>query len=139
MSDKPKVLFVCGHNAGKSRMGEAFMNHLAGDRYEAISAGTNPADSPNPHAVEAMAELGIQVPSTPGQTITSQMASEAVRVITMGCGIDEACPNLQVPVEDWALPAVDGGQEAQTRSNRDAIKSRVEALIDELDSSRIDP
>ena len=131
---KPKILFVCVHNAGRSRMAETFFNSLAGDRYEGLSAGTQPADHPHPEVVAAMAEVGLEVLDRPGVLLTQELTDEAARVIGMGCAVEEACPALRVPLEDWALADPKGQGPGAVIEIRDEVRRRVEGLIAELDS-----
>lgn len=133
--EKPMVLFVCVHNAGRSRMAEAFFNRMAGDRYRAISAGTHPAPAPHPEVVDSLEDAGISI-TGPGKLLTSALAGSATRVIGMGCDVDEACPALKVPLEDWDLPDPKGKSRAQVDEVRDEIRSRVAGLIAELDAER---
>ncbi len=132
-SDSPLVLFVCVHNAGRSRMAEAFFNALARGRYRASSAGTEPADHPHPEVVLAMAEVGIEIPETPGVLLTEDLANEATRVVGMGCAVEEACPALRVPLEDWELQDPKGKSHDEVTAIRDEIERRVRNLIAELD------
>jgi arsenate reductase (thioredoxin) len=131
--DRPTVLFVCVHNAGRSRMAEAFFNDLAGDRYRGMSAGTEPADRPHPEVVEAMKEVGLEVEETPGRMLTQEMTDEAVRVIGMGCAVEEACPALRVPLEDWELPDPKKQPPEVVGEIRDKIEMRVRNLVAQLD------
>ncbi|HVF11734.1 MAG TPA: low molecular weight phosphatase family protein [Actinomycetota bacterium] len=133
--EKPMVLFVCVHNAGRSRIAEALFNRMAGDRYRAISAGTHPASAPHPEVVESLEDAGISI-SGPGKLLTSALAGSAARVIGMGCDVDEACPALKVPLEDWDLPDPKGKSRAQVDEVRDEIRARVEGLVAELDAER---
>jgi protein-tyrosine-phosphatase len=130
---KPIVLFVCVHNAGRSRMAEAFFNHLAGDRYEGRSAGTIPAKHPHPEVVDAMREEGIELNDSAGTMLTQEMTDEAVRVIGMGCAVDEACPALRVPLEDWELDDPKGKSSDEVAGIRDKIEIKVRNLIAQLD------
>jgi arsenate reductase len=131
MSEKPTVLFVCVHNAGRSQMAAGYLESLAGDRIEVLSAGSEPKDQINPVAVEAMAEEGIDIAGNIPKLLTVDAVRESDVVITMGCG--DACPIFPgTRYEDWELddPA---GQDADTvRRIRDEIRGRVEALIVEL-------
>jgi protein-tyrosine-phosphatase len=131
MSDKPTVLFVCVHNAGRSQMAAGFLQDLAGDRIDVLSAGSEPKDRINPVAVDVMAEVGIDIAGKTPKLLTVDAVRESDVVITMGCG--DACPIFPGKrYEDWELddPA---GQDADTvRRIRDEIRSRVEALISEL-------
>ena len=134
--DKPLVLFVCVHNAGRSRMAEAFFNQLAGDRYEGRSAGTQPADHPHPEVVETMAEVGLDLEDRPGSMLTQEMTDEAERVIGMGCAVEEACPALRVPLEDWELDDPNGKSSEEVAEIRDRIEMKVRNLIAQLDRER---
>lgn len=136
MTDRPAVLFVCVHNAGRSRMAAAFLDDIAGDRYEALSAGTEPASHPHPEVVTTMAELGIDITDEPGTLLTSDLADRAIWVIGMGCAVEEACPALRVPLDDWGLDDPKGQPVERVREIRDEIEQRVRALVDTLDSER---
>lgn len=137
MADTPLVLFVCVHNAGRSRMAEAFFNHLAGERYQAASAGTEPAARPHTEVVESMAARGIPINDGPGQLLTMDRAERAARVIGMGCAVEEACPALRVPLEDWDLEDPKGKSRPEVDAIRDEIESRVRNLISELDAAEV--
>ena len=131
MADKPSVLFVCVHNAGRSQMAAALLSHLAADRIEVRSAGTQPADEVNPVAVAAMAELGIDLTNASPKTLTADSVQRSDVVITMGCG--DACPYFPgVSYRDWKLPDPAGQPLATVRAIRDDIADRVRALITEL-------
>ncbi len=132
----PVVLFVCVHNAGRSRMAEAWLNHLAGDRYRGLSAGTDPAPRPYPEVVAAMAEVGIGIPEEPGRALTRELAEQAVRVVGMGCSVQETCPALTVPLEDWDLPDPRGLSSDRVAEIRDLIELRVRNLVASLDRER---
>ena len=137
MPEAPLVLFVCVHNAGRSRMAEAFFTHLAGERYRGASAGTEPAPAPHPEVVESMAARGIPIEDGPGRLLTMDTAKGAAKVIGMGCAVEEACPALRVPLEDWKLEDPKGKSRAEVDAIRDDIESRVSALITELDAARV--
>ncbi len=130
---RPVVLFVCIHNAGRSRMAEALFNRLAGDRYEGRSAGTEPAERPHPQVVAAMADEGIELEERPGTLLTQQIADDAIRVIGMGCAVEDACPALRVPLEDWDLPDPKGKSPEEVAEIRDRIEIKVRNLIAQLD------
>jgi len=132
MTDERTILFVCVHNAGRSRMAEAFFNELAGDGYRAVSAGTEPATAAHPEVVEAMARRGIPLRDGPGSLLTGEMADQAERVVGMGCNVEEACPALRVPLEDWELEDPKGKGRAGVDRIRDEIERRVKALIEQL-------
>ncbi|MFH8345492.1 arsenate reductase ArsC [Streptomyces sp. NPDC018045] len=129
------VLFVCVHNAGRSQMAAAFLTHLAGDRVEVRSAGSLPADQLNPSAVEAMREVGIDLTGRRPKVLTTEAVRASDYVITMGCG--DACPVLPgTKYLDWALEDPAGQGVEAVRPIRDQIRSRVEALIAEIDTRR---
>jgi arsenate reductase len=131
MADKPSVLFVCVHNAGRSQMAAALLAHLAGDRIEVRSAGTEPADQINPVAIAAMAELGIDITTATPKILTSDAVQTSDVVITMGCG--DACPYFPgVSYRDWTLLDPAGKPLATVRAIRDNIADRVQALVTEL-------
>jgi arsenate reductase (thioredoxin) len=131
MADKPSVLFVCVHNAGRSQMAAALLSRMAGDRIEVRSAGTEPADRINPVAVAAMAELGIDVTTAAPKILTGDAVRTSDVVITMGCG--DTCPYFPgVSYRDWELPDPAGQPLATVRAIRDDIAGRVQALITEL-------
>ena len=134
MSDKKAtVLFVCVHNAGRSQMAAGYLEHLAGDRVQVLSAGTQPKDQVNPSAIEAMAEEGIDIARNTPRVLTDDSVKESDYVITRGCG--DACPffpgktYLAWPRSDPAGKGVD-----EVRPIRDEIRGKVEALIAEIDA-----
>jgi arsenate reductase len=131
-----RVLFVCGHNAGRSQMAEAFANAIAREKgldVQAMSAGTGPAPDVNPAAVEAMAEVGIPLEGHFPKVMTQQMVDSADRIITMGCGVDvAACPARFLVTEDWGLDDPAGRPMDTVRRIRDEIRERVEALLEEM-------
>ncbi|MFJ1546462.1 arsenate reductase ArsC [Streptomyces sp. NPDC088246] len=131
MPDKPSVLFVCVHNAGRSQMAAAWLTHLAGDRVEVRSAGSNPGDAVNPAAVEAMAEIGIDISAETPRILTVGTVKESDVCITMGCG--DACPVFPGKrYLDWKLDDPAGQAVAAVRPIRDEIKTLVEGLIKEI-------
>ncbi len=130
--DRPEVLYVCVHNAGRSQMAALFTEHLGGDRVVVRSAGSEPADRVNPMVVQVMAELGLDM----SQRFPAPLTDEAVRasdvVVTMGCG--DACPFFPgTRYEDWELadPARAGSLD-EVRAIRDDIRGRVERLLSTL-------
>ena len=128
---KPTVLFVCVHNAGRSQMAAGYLQHLAGDRIQVLSAGSQPADQANPVAVAAMAEDGIDIATEQPKVLTTEAVQESDVVITMGCG--DECPFFPGKrYEDWKLDDPAGQDIGAVRPIRDEIKSRVEALIGSL-------
>ncbi|OBA69499.1 heat-shock protein HtpX [Mycobacterium sp. 1554424.7] len=131
MPDKPSVLFVCVHNAGRSQMAAALLNRAAGDRIEVRSAGTEPADRINPVVVAAMAELGVDITAATPKVLTAESVQTSDVVITMGCG--DACPYFPgVSYRDWKLPDPAGQPLATVRAIRDEIAERVASLVAEL-------
>ncbi|AOW92004.1 heat-shock protein HtpX [Rhodococcus sp. WMMA185] len=133
MSTTPKVLFVCVHNAGRSQMAAGFLSALAGDRIEVRSAGSAPAGQVNPAAVEAMAEVGIDISAENPKVLTVDAVLASDVVITMGCG--DTCPVFPgKSYRDWVLDDPAGQGIDAVRPIRDQIKVKVEALIAELTS-----
>jgi len=128
---KPSVLFVCVHNAGRSQMAAGFMTHLGQGRVDVLSAGSAPKDSINPVAVEAMAEIGIDISNNSPKILTPEAVQQSDAVITMGCG--DACPFYPGKrYEDWVLEDPAGQGIESVRIIRDEIKARVETLLAEL-------
>lgn len=131
MSSRPSVLFVCVHNAGRSQMAAAYLNHLSGGRIEVRSAGSEPADQVNPAAVEAMLEEGIDIRTEKPKILTTEAVRDSDVVITMGCG--DTCPIYPGKrYEDWELEDPAGKGVDSVRPIRDDIKGRIEGLIAEL-------
>jgi len=131
MADKPTVLFVCVHNAGRSQMAVGYLRALGGDAVEVLSAGSAPKDTINPVAVEAMAEEGIDISAHVPKVLTVDAVRESDVVITMGCG--DACPIFPGKrYEDWELDDPAGQGIEAVRPIRDEIRGRIEALLTEL-------
>ncbi|MFG2018135.1 arsenate reductase ArsC [Actinomadura geliboluensis] len=131
MSEKPSVLFVCVHNAGRSQMAAAYLTHLAGEKVEVRSAGSAPADAVNPAVVEAMAEESIDVSGEIPKVLTVGAVQASDVVITMGCG--DTCPVFPGKrYLDWTLDDPAGQGVAAVRPIRDEIRKRIEGLIAEL-------
>lgn len=129
--EKPSVLFVCVHNADRSQMAAAFLTHLSAGRIEVRSAGSAPADSVNPAAVEAMNELGIDMSAETPKILTTEAVKDSDVVITMGCG--DTCPIFPGKrYEDWKLDDPAGQGVEAVRPIRDEIRARIETLISEL-------
>jgi protein-tyrosine-phosphatase len=131
VSDKPTVLFVCVHNAGRSQMAAAYLRHLGGDRVEVLSAGSVPAEQVNPAAVAAMLEEGIDMSAERPKILTDAAVRESDVVITMGCG-DTCAVYPGKRYLDWALDDPAGQGIEAVRPIRDEIRVRVQALVDEL-------
>lgn len=131
MVNKPTVLFVCVHNAGRSQMAAGYMSSLSGGEINVLSAGSAPKDSINPIAVQVMAEEGIDIASNQPKVLTNEAVKESDVVITMGCG--DACPFYPGKrYEDWVLEDPAGKDIETVRVIRDEIKKRVKKLISEL-------
>jgi len=128
---RPAVLFVCIHNAGRSQMAAGYLQHLAGDRIDVLSAGSQPADQVNPAAVAAMAEEGIDIATQVPKLLSDSAVRQADVVVTMGCG--DECPFYPGKrYEDWVLEDPAGQGIESVRPIRDEIRTRIEALIGEL-------
>ncbi len=131
MTDRPTVLFVCVHNAGRSQMAAGFLTALSKGAVDVRSAGSMPGDQINPVAVEAMAEVGIDIASEQPKVLTDEAVQDSDVVITMGCG--DACPFYPGKrYEDWELEDPAGKSIETVRDVRDEIKSRIEALLASL-------
>ena len=131
MPDKPSVLFVCVHNAGRSQMAAGWLRHLAGDAVEVRSAGSAPADQINPAAVAAMAEVGIDISANTPKLLDYDTAYTSDVIITMGCG--DACPVFPGKrYEDWKLDDPAGQGIDAVRPIRDEIRDRMRTLVAEL-------
>ena len=131
MTNKPTVLFVCVHNAGRSQMAAGFLRELGKDRVEVLSAGSAPKGSINPVAVEAMAEIGIDIANNSPKVLTPEAVQASDVVITMGCG--DVCPFYPGKrYEDWVLDDPAGQGIESVRIIRDEIKGRIEVLLREL-------
>ncbi|TDD88713.1 arsenate reductase ArsC [Actinomadura rubrisoli] len=131
MPDKPTVLFVCVHNAGRSQMAAAYLTHLAGDTVEVRSAGSAPADQVNPAVVQAMAEEGIDISAEIPKVLTTDAVRASDVVITMGCG--DTCPVFPGKrYLDWTLDDPAGQGVDAVRPIRDQIRTRIEKLAAEL-------
>jgi len=131
MIKRPTVLFVCVHNAGRSQMAAGFMRAIAGDRVDVLSAGSAPKTEINPIAVQAMAEVGIDIAHQQPKILTTDAVIESDAVITMGCG--DTCPFFPGKrYEDWVLDDPAGQDIDFVRKVRDEIKEKVEKLLSEL-------
>ena len=131
MSNKPTVLFVCVHNAGRSQMAAGFMEHLGEGRVEVLSAGSAPKDAINPVAVQAMAEKGIDISNRKPKVLTDSSVQQSDVVITMGCG--DACPFYPGKrYEDWKLDDPAGQGIEAVRLIRDEIEGKVKELLGEI-------
>jgi arsenate reductase len=130
-AQRPSVLFVCVHNAGRSQMAAAFLTHLGGDRVQVRSAGSAPADTVNPAVVEAMAEAGIDISAEVPKVLTVEAVQASDVAITMGCG--DTCPVFPGKrYLDWELPDPAGQGVDAVRPIRDEIEKRIRGLLDEI-------
>ena len=137
MTDRPTVLFVCVHNAGRSQMAAGFLTALSDGAVDVRSAGSMPGDQINPVAVAAMAEVGIDIASEQPKVLTDDAVMDSDVVITMGCG--DACPFYPGKrYEDWELDDPAGQDLEAVRPIRDEIRSRVEGLLHSLNLPRSD-
>jgi arsenate reductase (thioredoxin) len=130
-NDRPAVLFLCVHNAGRSQMALGFLRHLAHDRVTGWSGGSEPAEVVNPVAVAAMAELGIDITGHRPQRWTEDVIRAADVVVTMGCG--DTCPFVPgTRYEDWPVDDPSGRSIDEVRPIRDKIERRVRGLLADL-------
>jgi arsenate reductase len=130
--DRPAVLFLCVHNAGRSQMAAGWLRHLAGGEVAVLSGGSDPASEINPIAVAAMAEVGIDIGAEVPRPWTPEILAEADVVVTMGCG--DACPVIPGKrYEDWELTDPAGQPIEVVRAIRDDVAGRVRRLIATLD------
>jgi arsenate reductase (thioredoxin) len=137
MSDIPEVLFVCVHNAGRSQMAAALLDHHAGGSVRVRSAGSVPADRLNPAVVQVMGEIGLDLSKEFPKPLTVDAVQAADVVITMGCG--DACPIFPGKrYLDWELTDPAGLPPEDVRPIRDEIDRRVRALLEELDQAPLD-
>lgn len=135
MTSRPTVLFVCIHNAGRSQMAAGFLRELGGDAVEVRSAGSDPGPHINPAAVEAMAEVGVDISDQSPKSLTPEAVETSDVVITMGCG--DTCPIFPgISYRNWELDDPAGQGIDAVRPIRDEIKTRVQALITELLSEK---
>jgi protein-tyrosine-phosphatase len=131
VAEKPMILFVCVHNAGRSQMAAGYAQALGGDRVEIRSAGSEPADQINPNAIAVMAEEGIDIAGNAPKILTTDAVRESDVVITMGCG--DTCPIFPGKrYEDWELDDPAGQSIEAVRPIRDEIKRRIQTLLTEI-------
>ena len=122
------IVFACVHNAGRSQMAAAFLNQVANGKARAVSAGTNPGTRVHPEVVEAMKEVGIDLSAAVPQKLTTELASDADILITMGCG--DECPYVPgLTRDDWPLDDPKGRNLDDVRKIRDEIRRRVVELL----------
>ncbi|TQL02338.1 arsenate reductase ArsC [Cellulomonas sp. SLBN-39] len=136
-TDRPSVLFVCVHNAGRSQMAAGFLTALSGGAVEVRSAGSAPADQINPAAVEAMLELGIDIRAEKPKVLTTEAVQASDVVVTMGCG--DTCPFFPGKrYEDWVLEDPAGQGVEAVRPIRDEIRARILTLLGELGATPVE-
>lgn len=129
--DTPTVMFLCVHNAGRSQMAAGWLRHLAGDRVEVLSGGSNPGERIHPVAADAMAEVGIDITGESPKPWTDETLDTTDVVVTMGCG--DTCPVVPgTRYLDWELDDPAGRPLDEVRPIRDDIERRVRGLMDEL-------
>ncbi len=129
--ERPTVLFVCVHNAGRSQMAAGWLRHLAGDKVRVLSAGSAPKETINSVAVQAMAEVGIDITGNIPQKLEYETAQESDVIVTMGCG--DACPYFPGKrYEDWQLTDPAGQPIEVVRVVRDEIREHIDRLIEEI-------
>ena len=134
--ERPAVLFLCVHNAGRSQMAAGWTRHLGGDAVDIFSGGSDPGPETNRTAIEAMAEVGIDISAEYPKPWTDEIVRAADVVVTMGCG--DACPVFPGKrYEDWELTDPAGQPIEVVREVRDDIRGRVETLLSSLDLARV--
>ena len=132
--DRPAVLFLCVHNAGRSQMAAGWLRYLAGDAVDVFSGGSDPGTDTNAQAIEAMAEVGVDISTEYPKPWTDEVVRAADVIVTMGCG--DACPVYPgTRYEDWELTDPSGQPIEVVREVRDDIRQRVEGLIAGLERS----
>ena len=137
-TDRPSILFVCVHNAGRSQMAAGLLSAMSGGAVEVLSAGSMPASEINPVAVDAMLEVGIDIRAERPKVLTTQAVQASDVVITMGCG--DACPIFPGKrFEDWKLEDPAGQGIESVRPIRDEIRERVLTLLHELGVEPVEP
>ena len=130
-ADSPSVVLLCVHNAGRSQMAAGWTQHLAGTRVEVFSGGSDPASDVNPVAIDAMAEVGIDISRERPKSWTDETIRAADVIVTMGCG--DSCPVFPGKrYIDWELPDPAGRPIEEVRAIRDEIRARVEQLVTNL-------
>lgn len=133
MSYRPRVLFVCEHDAGASRICAAYLDHMAGDRYESLAAALEPAESLRPEVATVLTEEGLTVKDEPGLTMTSDLADIVDRIVTLGFTLNPEVAR-DVPREEWGIPSPAGHQLQEVRIIRDTVRRLIEKLVARLDA-----
>ncbi len=134
MAARRTVLFVCVGNAGRSVMAEAIFNSRSPNGWRATSAGVSPARATNPNTGAALSEIGVQVPAHPPQGLTEPMVAAAAICISIGAIDHPSCPEwfLRARPVLWTLPDTHGAEAQAFREIREAVRAKIEALIEEL-------
>jgi len=128
------ILFVCVENAGRSQMAEAFFKKYAGDKFDAVSAGTSPSFKLNPLAIQVMKEIGIDMTAQFPKKLSDSMITNSSKTVNMGCMDKESCPALFVnDVLDWNISDPKEKSIEQVRIIRDQIKHKILILIDSFE------
>ena len=134
---KNSVLFVCVENAGRSQMAEGFFRRYSPEEYEPLSAGTIPASSINPVAIEVMREVGIDISKQRLKILTEDMKKKSTLLVNMGCVEKESCPTLFIhDVIDWKIEDPKGKPIEKVREIRDVIESRVRELVSNISKTK---
>ena len=133
MTYRPRVLFVCEHDAGASRMCAAYLEQQAGDRYEAVAAALEPAAGLRPEAARALSEDGLTVTDGPGRKMTPDLAGIVDRIVTLGFTLNPDVAR-EVPREEWGIPSPAGLQAQEVRVIREIIGRLIEKLVARLDT-----
>ena len=133
MTYRPRVLFVCEHDAGASRMCASYLDKLAGDRYESLAAALEPAEGLRPEVATALSEDGLTVTHDPGRKMTPDLADIVDRIVTLGFTLNPEVAR-DVPREEWGIPSPAGRQTPEVRIIRDTVRRLVEKLVARLDA-----
>ena len=133
MTYRPRVLFVCEHDAGAGRMCAAYLEQMAGDRYEALAAALEPSAGLRAEAATALTEDGLTVTDDPGRKMTPDLADIVDRIITLGFTLNPEVAR-DVPREEWGIPDPAGRQIQEVRVIRDTIRRLIEKLVARLDT-----
>ena len=129
----PYILFVCVHDSGRSQMARAFFDRIAKGKMVSLSAGTMPDERVNPDVVQVMYEVGIDISAEKPKLMTQDMVDGALRVVTMGCGVDGICPAVFVQTLEWSLDDPKGRIIDEIRRIRDEVQTRVDSLWKEVE------
>jgi len=124
----PYVSFICVHNSGRSQMARAFFDRIAKGRMVGLSAGTTPDECVNPDVVQVMREVGIDISAEKPKLMTQDMVDSALRIVTMGCGVEGICPAVSVQTLEWSLDDPKGRIIDEVRRIRDEVQTRVDSL-----------